>query len=388
MLTSVPESELDYAKLNHELDKVKTAAFLSKNAAFFGSILCSLQFIWTRDHKTAATNGTHLFWNPDFFIKSSEKLREAVLIHEINHVARMHMIRRGDRKHRTWVKACDYRINNDMDCELKKNSSAKMYEFEGFTPYMDHLLDRPSIKSEEEIYEELIKNGDDEFDECWGGEGDMLEPEKPEQVINIVVRAVETAKYQNQAGSIPGGVEKLVEQFLAPVVPWEHVLKDFFTEKLFKETSWRKPNRRNQDMYMPSRIPNDGALEHIRYYQDVSGSISEEDNIRFNSELKYIQEELKPKKLVVCQFDTIIQSEREYQIDQPFEKVKRKGFGGTSWECVKQDIEKHNPTCVVIFTDLDFYEKVLPPKTETPVIWIGIHALGVVPPFGTITHIS
>ena len=59
---------MDSINIERELDRVKAAVFLGTNAAFFGSLMCTLEFVWDESTKTAATDGVHLFFNPDFFL--------------------------------------------------------------------------------------------------------------------------------------------------------------------------------------------------------------------------------------------------------------------------------------------------------------------------------
>lgn len=387
---------IDVAFLKRELDKVKTSAFQGSNAAFFGSIVSNLNFSWSEKYKTAATDGVNVFWNKEFFLNSSKKLRKATLIHEVNHVARMHAIRIGNRDPKLWTKACDIRINNDMLKEYDTRTKLPRYEFEGFNPWHFPEMDRPKILSEEEIYEVLVKDSQQEFPKYGGKDpwdndedGDLLPAaDNKQQAINIVMQAIVQAKYLNKADEIPGGIESFIDNFLKPIIPWERVLKKFFTDMLDEDTTWKRPNRRHDSIYLPSRFLDSGALDHLAYYLDVSGSITQEQVRRFNSELKFIQEELKPQKLTAVQFDSRITDVREFDSGDPFQNIKVIGGGGTCWNPVKEDIEKREPTCAVIFTDMEFFDRVVPLSKPIPVIWIVLGNSKASIPFGTVTHIS
>ncbi|MFP3693432.1 DUF2201 family putative metallopeptidase, partial [Burkholderia sp. SIMBA_048] len=84
-------------QLNRELDRTKSAVFLGKTAAFLGSILCSHNFVWSEEVPTAATNGITLWWNPSWFTKLPVETRKTVLVHELWHPARLHMLRLNGR---------------------------------------------------------------------------------------------------------------------------------------------------------------------------------------------------------------------------------------------------------------------------------------------------
>lgn len=386
---AVPKDQLDYEKLKQQLDMTKTVVFKnSTSAGFYAPLLCSLKFIWTRELSTAGTDGVAIYWNPDFFEKSSKRLREATLVHEIQHVGRLHMLRTGNRNRKVWFIACDYRVNNDM---MRDKGVREGYSFEGFDPFVNPEIDRNGIKSEEEIYD-MLMSGQIPMPPQVGfgnsGEGDLITPAKKEQVIANVARAVEQAKFTGKGGQIPSNLEKYINKFLSPVIPWQQVLWKFFSDLITEDYTWSKPNRRYTDMYLPSRVMDDGGLTHLAYYLDVSGSITHKDLVRFNSEVKFIQEELKPEKLTLIQFHTSICDVQEFKVEDPFDGIKIMGSGGTSWEPVQADIEERKPTCAVIFTDMGFWDTPKQPAFDIPVLWVCIGNPDALPPFGEMTHIK
>ena len=74
MFQIAPEESLDLHQITRELDKTKSAVFLDKkNAAFLGSLMCSLNFVWSRDLPTAATNAITFWWNPPWILRSERR---------------------------------------------------------------------------------------------------------------------------------------------------------------------------------------------------------------------------------------------------------------------------------------------------------------------------
>lgn len=375
---------LDEAVLQRELDRTKSRVFLGKNAAFLGSIMCSMEFIWDENEPTAATDGERFWWNPMWFLSLPEKTRETVLVHELWHPARLHGVRRGTRDPKIWNYACDIRINNDLENE---GFSFEQVEW----AWKDQKY---GTMAEEAIYDALIQSGEEPPTPPWDvgkpQAGDLKESKdgNPQQQINTVVRAIQQAKLAGQAGTIPGEIEKIIDKFLAPIIPWEQALQQFFVDLLDEDYSWRKPNRRHlhQNMYLPSQITDDGRLEHLAYYLDVSGSVSDKDVLRFNSEVKYIKEFFNPEKLTLVQFDHRITSVTEFGPDDPFEKIVVVGRGGTSLVPVREHIHQLKPTAAIIFTDLQV-SPMWPLECDTSVIWVGINAAGISVPFGKLIHI-
>jgi predicted metal-dependent peptidase len=370
---------LDTQQLTRELDRCKSAVFLGKTAAFLGSILCSLEFKWTEELPTAATNGIDFLWNPTWFMGMTPENRKAVLMHELWHVARLHMVRRGDRCPDVWNYACDYIINNDL--------IAEGYNFDGIGGLIDPQY---AGMAEEDVYDLLNKNGGGgNFPGAFAGQGGYdilpLPPDQKHTVINKVVTAVHQAKLAG-AGNLPGGIEEMLDQFLAPVIAWQTVLQRFFTQLLDENYTWARPNRRYTDMYLPSRFTDDGRLENLRWYIDVSGSITQSDALRFGSELKFVKETFNPEKLSIVQFDTRIQRTDIWGEDDPFEKIEIIGRGGTHLECVRRDMLEEKPTAAIIFTDMQC-RPMAALDIDIPVIWIVTGRGGHQPAFGEVINI-
>lgn len=379
-LPEIPE-ELDYGLLDRLFDRTKTQVFLGKNASFMGSLLCSMNFSWVEDIPTACTDGVTLWWNPRFFLKLNKEARVTILLHELWHPALLHMVRRGDRHPKVWNWAADIVINNQLDDEG--------HTFDWFKPWMDHKYDGWTT---EDVYDALMKEyglagTPDEFD-C-----DIIEPDDPAEraiieqtVVGNVVTATVTAQMSN--GDVPGEVEIVLKRFLSPKLPWEQLLYRFFNELANNDYSWSRPNRRHSDIYLPGMIEDAGALDHIMYFQDVSGSISDGDSIRFNSEFKYVKETFKPKKMTFAQFDTRIQQVDVFEEDDPFDEIKIVGRGGTSLICVRDFIIEQKPTAVVIFSDLECpLMEPLPAGQEIPVIWVCLNNPKAKVNFGQLIHL-
>lgn len=373
----------DTKHFNKILDRAKASVFIGSNSAFYGSLLCSIETVWTRDMPTACTDYITLWLNPDWFIPLDPKVHKTILIHEIGHIARLHALRKGSRDMEIWNYACDTRINNDLEREG--------YSFTGVEDcWKDQDMDMNGIKAEEEIYEILMKNVKPK-DGAWGdknGTGDMEETtsEVKRKIVNVVARAIQQAKQSGKPGDIPGGIEEMFNEFVKPIIPWQSQLMRFFTEMLDEDYTWKRPNRRNQEIYLPSRFTDDGRLEHLMYFMDTSGSVTEDMIIRFNSEVKYIQEMLRPERLTLVQFDTEIQCVTEFIADDEFRAIKIIGRGGTSLQCVHNYILQKKPTAAIIFSDLDC--RPMREIKDVPVVWVIINNPSIKPSFGQIIHIN
>ena len=389
------QEKLDYAFLRRELDRCKSSILMDAKNAFLGALMCQLRQDWDESIPTAATNGKSIWWNPHWFLSLPKPARVTVQAHEVWHVARLHMIRRGNRDPRLWNYATDIRINNDL--------KAMGFSFVGLEDaWMDDKY--PADMPEEDIYEDLLKNNvqpppNNPFDGDLGSEPgepgtdpdayNSGPPDKKAAVeqLQAVAQAIQQAKLQKQAGSVPGQLELIVDEFLSPVIPWEQVLFNWFTDLITEDYSWRRPNRRYQDMYLPSLQSDEQRLTCLHYYFDVSGSVTDEMIKRFNSEVKYIKDTFNPEKLVLIMFDTKIHEVYEISENDVFERIKITGRGGTCLKCVHTHIEETKPTAAIIFTDLDCLP-MQPLKVPVPIIWTVADNPYAKVPFGQIIHIK
>lgn len=377
----VEDSSIDLDVLSKELDRTKSTVFLSKkNAAFLGSLMCSLNFMWSRDLPTAGTDDVVLQWNPDYFKSLPKDSRSTDLQHELWHVGLLHNLRRGSRNAELWNVACDIKI--DLMLEAEGCTFVGINGVPRDKKYKDW--------AEEDIYDDLVSQNFPIPPTCTCCSHQMPDSDgNIQSTINAVVQAVHQAKLSGvTGGNIPGGIEEILKKFLEPVIPWQVVLMRFFTDLLNEDYTWKRPNRRYTEMYLPSRFTDDGRLEHLMYILDVSGSIRQTDLLRFNSEVKYIQETLKPQRLTLVQFDTIIQDVKDFKEEDPFDEIKMKGGGGTVWEPVKKYIEENRPTAAVIFTDTEFWDPVTPLDIDVPVIWVVVNNKTAAMPFGEMIHIK
>lgn len=367
-------STLSITELNYILDKTKTQILLGKQAGFFGSILCSLEFVWTDTVRYAATDGIHIYINTDWWLTLEMDTRVFVLNHELEHIARLHPLRQNGRDIGPWNRACDAVINV---FRIRAGDSIVGVEW---------IINRPEFAdmAEEEVYEILLKEGskDDDFD-------DMLPPvpSNAPKIMNNVIRAAQQAKIMGKKEDVPGYVEVLVQRFMEPKIQWEVVLREWCTELIQGGTTWSRPSRRHTTMYLPSRDTEADTLDHLMYFFDTSASITDEMVMRFNSEVRYIMETMSPKKLTLVQFDTQIRDVKVFEAGDEFEVTDVHGRGNTSMDCVVKMINETEPTAVIVFSDMEC-EPMPKPDHDVPIIWVIIDNPDFKPEFGTSIHIS
>lgn len=348
-------------ELDKAWDELVVSVFRGSNRAFYGSLLCSLELKWDETIPTAAvTTDMEILWNPQFFLGLPKETRKFVLLHEIEHIARLHMLRAGTREHERWVYACDYEIN------LAQQDEGLTYE--GTQPLISEQFRGMTA---EEIYAHLENNEEDKSDSngSWGdGSPDVQEgdPENGDgqadqgltqaqasKIINAVAKAVQAEKISGYTTDKTAAVETILNQFLKPSLDWNKFLRRYMTDKLKKQLTWKRRNKRFPGIYLPTRRQDKKGLTNITFYLDTSGSITDKMVEIFNTEVKYVFEHFQPKSLNVVQFDTDIRHEIQYNRGTRIKQMSVSGRGGTCLQCVQEHIVKTRPNIVVVLSDLE-----------------------------------
>lgn len=397
--------------LNEMYDKAKMGLFVKKGAMFISTMYFSLKQSWTTAIPTACTDGDVLLINPEFFQKISKEMRVTLLAHEAWHVALMHTLRLGNRNPEKWNAACDYAINimlKDMG-----------YHFD---PNLGLIDDQYRGMSAEQIYDKLPDpKGGSNFSNMGGMGQDVMAPgqgngqpdpnkqqqgngpggqgqqpmpqmsqKTPQQIeqqinSNLVKAQMQSKLSGKEAGVIPGDLEAYIDAMLNPKLPWEVILENHMNELVKDNYSWSKPNRRFMpEHYLPSQFGE--GLSNITWYFDISGSVSDDQIRRFNSEVRHVHDQFTPNLTRIVTFDTKIQDIYEFAGDENFQGLEFHGRGGTSLHCVMEHANKTTPDLAIIFSDL--YCEQMTEAPPFPVIWICADNPQGVVNFGQLIHVD
>ena len=340
------------------LNRAKIYLMSRTDTMFFTTVCFSMDHKWSFEVPTAATDGTAILFNPDFFMALSPEERVFLVLHETMHVVFNHITRRGERNPTIWNMAGDYVIN-----AMLLSMGYLMPEGGLYDPKYQEL-------HTEDVYEELIKNQQEPPKDFTP---DIIPNDKPakelqQEIDEILVRASVQAEMAKQdIGDLPGELKQYLDSLKDPKLPWNVVLRKFINDLAKTDYSFKKPNRRFFPEHILPSIYGYG-LEHIAVAIDVSASITKEQFHTFASEVAAIMQQMKPKKLTVIQFDTQIQSEDVLTKKQDIFNVEFHAGGGTNIAPVMDWMNTHKPKGMLIFTDGYFHMRFNPP--EYPLIWL------------------
>jgi predicted metal-dependent peptidase len=358
-----------YKEAEKALTKAKIALLNNKQAIFYSHISLSIPHSFDSSIPTACTNGKWIKYNPDFF--TSLKLNEQVflILHEVLHIAYLHMERAKKFDKNKFNRACDYVINQQLI-----NA--------GFSMPADGLYDpKYADMSAEQVYKLLDDSETDpKYLDLVPSEGSS--EELTEHVRDILIKAATQARMEGQAGSIPKDLAIYLDSLLNPKLPWNRLLAKYMQASVREDYSYRKPNRRYLPKFYVPTLHSEG-LDHIAVAVDTSGSITNKDFQQFISEVNKIITKLKPSKLTLIQFDTCIKSIDVIKTSRDLMSVKFKGRGGTCVNEVINWITSNKPIITVMLTDGEFYSRA---TTKQQVLWVIHNNKDFNSAFGKIVH--
>jgi predicted metal-dependent peptidase len=316
-----------------KLDKAKAQIVLDH--PFFASILLRRPLIKTDSVPTLAVDARgRIYYNENFLNTLTVPQIVWGLCHEVGHVIGQHAVRRGSRNPRKWNYAGDAWINDTL-------TDAKVGD------PIPQTVNMPGSKDDtvENIYDKLpdgddgsgrVPGGGDGGGDQGGMGGDVIygdgenggKPLTADEVREIEgqikVEIAEAAQAAKMRGKMPGKLAEIVADLLEVKTPWYEILERHCVSRVQQGLSWRRPNKRFVDVYLPStdKLPQMGELV---VQIDVSGSISKTELAYYNGHLSRIVEQCRPSKVHVLYVDTQVQRHDEFDCG---EDVKLEFFSG------------------------------------------------------------
>ena len=370
-----------------------------RECSFFGSLMLFAQIETTKKLPTAATDGRKIFFNEEFLNSISSKEQNALMLHEVLHMALLHVTRRQNRDPHIWNIAADI-VVNDL---IERNTSFPLPQ----GAITDNRFQDASV---EYIYEALLKSkkkyklvindilqsqaleNSDEEPKSSG----LMSQEEADEIESFWRDKMEILKIssehnlRNGKGSLPAGIEQEILTILEPEVDWRHALWKYVgkTPADFDDLDRRFIYK---GLYLESLLTE--AVE-VSVCIDTSGSVSDELLMQFTGELKGILRSYPNVKCSLFFADTDLAG--PYEIDRIEQMPKAIGRGGTSFVPFFDYLKKHgeennllgNNKLSIYFTDGfgDFPQQ----EPDNPTMWLvckdGLETNGF--PFGEVVRIS
>lgn len=345
--------------------------------SFFGNLATNLKLINADEWcSTAATDGRNFYYNSRFIMMLKQKEVEFLFGHEILHVVYDHLGRRGDRAPQISNIAADYAVNADLKrhrvgefittvpCLYESKYDGKGYEF-----IYDDLMQNAKKISMDDLIDQLLDDHMEDASEDGDGEDDdgdkegkrrgkrpasMSDAER-EQLRQEIKQQVLAAARQSEAGDLPLGVKRMIEQITDPKMPWRELLQTNLTSAIRTDYTYMKPSRRSwhMDAIMPGMNP--GEEVDLAVAIDMSGSISTRQAAQFLGEIRGIMEAFTSFRIHVFCFDTEIYNPQNFTSDNldSIEGYEPQGGGGTDFDAIFNYLKERGEDTkrLVVFTD-------------------------------------
>ena len=344
-------------------------------ASFFGNLATRLKLVNADEWcATAATDGRNFYYNTRFIKLLKPKEIEFLFGHEVLHCIYDHFGRRGDRDHQLFNIANDYCVNADL----------KKHHIGEFITSVPCLYDAKfEGMSSEEIYDILYENAEkldinslldkiiDEHMDGEDGEGSgnddgedgnkkgkgrpRLSAEERAKVRDEIKEAMLSAAQTCEAGNLPLGVKRLIQNLTEPKMNWRELLRMQLESTIKSDYSWMRTSRKGWDMdaVMPGMRNTD--MIDIAVAIDMSGSIGEEQGRDFLSEIQGIMESFDSYRIHVFCFDTDTYNPQQYNSEnlEDITDYDLQGGGGTEFDAIFRYLKdaEIEPKKLVVFTD-------------------------------------
>ena len=407
---------------------------LLESHPFVGHLAMHLDMIPVIDSRmtTAATDGTRMFMDAEFYSKMDEDERLGIIGHEVWHCALRHFQRLGDRDRKKFNFACDVEVDLLLhrdgfkvevlphEASWEGKSAEQIYDlmFPGLEQFQkddEHIFDSDKLpgdtdgendgdvsdgengreNEEEKDSSGQEQNGDSGKSNDENGSGrspitgnaDLpsvnhegvidpdFQPEREKELAEDWKDHLKNAVQQEMKkggkgiGNLPGNVEDLIkDEDKVATIDWKKVLLDYVSQLFGGDRQWLPPARRY--VWKKLYLPSRAKKQSIEIVLaiDTSGSTTE-DLPDFLAELRGMTSAFGEYKLTIIQCDTRIRSVKEYSNDDPLpEKLQFYGFGGTSLIPPFNYVKGKTPPTVFIYLT-DGFSDAPAQAPDFPVIW-------------------
>jgi len=365
--------------------------------------------------QTMATDGHHIFFNPDWVATLNLDECIGVIAHEVLHVVFGHAERRGRRDPKTWNIAADYAVNlllNDQGFSLPSGGLLRQ-SFRGLTTeaIYELLVDQ---ERQSAINKGQLSQADGSGCDLGSatapmpgtsGACDLLDPDDlrtadlrdenaPDgEQRRLIRRQIISEIKNNLRGTSSGFFAEEIEAATDKRIDWRVVLRRFLFDRV--RTDWRSYPYSKRWIHRGLLLPSVGVESpgQIIIAIDTSGSISADMLAQTFAEVMSLRE-IFPCDVTVIQCDATLQQIDRYTAEDavPTPSIYEvKGRGGTDFVPVFDWLEKSGDSTVsplIYFTDgYGVFPKRAP---ACPTIWM-VDRAGAADdqfPFGTVCRLT
>ncbi|HIU11300.1 MAG TPA: hypothetical protein IAB65_01230 [Candidatus Onthocola stercorigallinarum] len=379
---------------------------------FFGSVVANSNFIAEPAIETAGTDGTTIYYNPNFIESITNEEQTFVFAHEICHIAFNHIFRSEGKDKELWNIATDSiinaflkqdglpmveggvdipdAINYDAEEMYKKLLEEKKQQKQQDVGHDTHSMWDNAIKKkrqeqqsqsqqlDEKQNEEQEKKRNEEIKKLTElGEKEAFKQNKIARKKQLEELREALASKSHGHGSITNSERRNITDIgmSEPLIDWRRLLK----EAVKYDVDWSYRNAGIEDGVVTAYLEEMPRPE-TEIVLDTSGSINETLLRNFLRECKNI---LQTSKVKVGCFDTQFYGFAEIKDVSDIDNLKFYGGGGTDFDAAVNAFTRRVEN-KIIFTD--GYANM--PSTPIDAIWIVFGGIKINPVGGKVIHID
>jgi predicted metal-dependent peptidase len=336
---------------------------------------------------TMATDGYHIFYNPEWSTKLKNNELRGVIAHEVLHVVFAHSDRLLERTPNRWNLACDFAINLlliEQGFTLPEGGMyLKIYEgltadeiYEKLPPDLNIKFDNfghPNTASEQEQSGQIYPIGNDLIPRDDPRVKPLQDMDMPD---TEQMGSLRENLRQDSASKLHGRSAAYFKQECMAAdegsVDWKSLMRNWLFDRIKSDWSSYPFSKKHihRGLFMPSMgVQSPG---HIVFAIDTSGSMSIEDISEIISEIRGFRDVF-PCKLTIIQADVEIQSTIEYEEMDGIEipsRMEISGRGGTSFEQVIELVDESIFGSKVLIYATDGFGSFPKINPDFPVIWL------------------
>lgn len=401
----------DYKELSVEDKFAKSIHRLRIHRPFYSAIYEALKRVENKDIETMGVSTNQMVYNPDFVNSIGFSELMFIQLHEVAHVALMHVARCGDKKQIIWNIACDLYVNKLLAEEFSvipgKENTNESVKFPTNGLYCSSLdLDTDFVESiyahfinqietqikkgekekvtityrgkhkpalgeqmKWEIFRQDIKikvGGGSDYELDSEYKGDIIDDGKCQtELENETKQILSDASFRyemsngenNQAGLERGLLYKKVEGILKSKIDWVKILKRYCRQIKSSDLSFNNPDKRmfyQKAIYPGQSVDSSYLLKGVKIGIDCSGSISEEDYKYFRGQIQSLLNSFKLDAELIY-WDAEVEVCGKFVDFKEYNKIGIIGGGGTDVSCLFEYFDskkcKIKPYVNVILTD-------------------------------------
>lgn len=326
----------------------------------------------------------HMWYNPEFFARLTDKERAAVLKHEFYHLIFEHVTgRRPDGENMMmWNYATDLAINSHLMGQLPEGCLMPGKEqFAEYEPGLSAEQYLRLLKQDENFKDKGKGDGKGEPGDCKGDGGEPGEGEgepgqgggmpdngqfdsheqweevdqttkeiAKERLKDALKKASEEASKSNSWGTVPAAVRKEIMDRLSGTIDWRKVLRYFVktSQRANKTSTVKRINKRYPYIHPGKKVRRQAS---IAISIDQSGSVSDIMLACFFAELNKLSD---LATFTVVPFDTQVAEDKVYIWKKGEKRLyERVACGGTCFNAPTEYVNARSFDGHIVLTDLE-----------------------------------